>query len=156
VIVCGSDLVIIVREITMTQVLSEKKKNKRRAGVIVVKDFDGEYLVLCLRVYGSYDLPKGGVEDFETDLSGALRETEEESGIADLDFKWGLESTMAKNVTLYIAETQQEPVIRPNPKNGVYEHHGTKWMTFKEASKRLHPYLRPSMTWAESVVMGGG
>ena len=127
-------------------------KKKRRSGIIVIKEFPEGFFVLGLRVYGSYDLPKGGVEPFETDLTAALRETEEESGITDLDFRWGLQTTQAKNVTLFIAETNQEPLIRPNPETGEYEHHDAKWLTFNEAETKLHPYLRPTMFWARTIV----
>ena len=99
----------------MTESLEENRHKNRRAGVIVTKQINGEWFVLGLRVYGSYDLPKGGAESFETDLTAALRETEEEAGITELDFRWGLKPTMARNVTLFIAETSENPTIRPNP-----------------------------------------
>jgi len=135
--------------------LSVNRKTKnRRAGVIVVKNIGSKYFMLGLRVYGSYDLPKGGAEPLETDLVAAIRETEEETGITELDFRWGLQTTSAKNVTLFIAETQQEPVIRPNPDTGEYEHHAAKWLTFNQAENILHPYLRPAVSWARQVLEG--
>ena len=136
----------------MTSQANVANQKQRRAGVIVVKKIDDDFLVLGLRVYGSYDLPKGGAEPFETDLAAALRETEEEAGISDLDFRWGLEKITVKNVTLFIAETNQEPHIKPNPETGEYEHHDYRWLTFEEASLKLHPYLRPTMKWARSIV----
>ena len=128
-------------------------KPKRRAGVIILKKFpDGAYRLLGLRIYGSFDLPKGGVEEDEDVLTAGMREAEEESGITDLDFEWGMVTTQARNVTLFVATTQQEPVIQPNPETGEYEHHSAHWLTLDAASKRLHPYLRPTVEWVRQVV----
>ena len=138
----------------MSSLNSKNQKGNGRAGIIVIKEVDNDFFVLGLRVYGSYDLPKGGVEPFETDFMAAVRETEEESGIAELDFEWGLVSTNVRNVKLFIAKTNEEPIVRPNPESGEYEHHGAKWLTFKEASQKLHPYLRPSIEWAKNIVLG--
>ena len=136
----------------MAKVLPENRNKNRRAGVIVTKQMNGEWFVLGLRVYGSYDLPKGGAESFETDLAAALRENEEEEGITALDFRWGLKTTRARHVTLFIAETFENPTIRPNPETGEYEHHDAVWLTFKEASMKMHPYLRPTILWAQNIV----
>lgn len=135
----------------MPQGASKSQTTKRRAGIIVLKEHDGGYLVLGLRVYGSYDLPKGGVESFETSLVAAMRETEEEAGISDLDFRWGLQTTAARNVTLYIAVTTQEPSIQRNPETGEYEHHAAKWLTMDQAEHKLHPYLRPTISWVRQI-----
>jgi len=135
----------------MPEKVSTRKTHQRRAGIIVLKETNGEYLILGLRVYGSYDLPKGGVEPFETDLVAAMRETEEEAGITDLDFRWGLQSTTAKNVTLFIAATTQEPSINRNPDTGEYEHHAANWLTLDQAETKLHPYLRPTIEWVRQT-----
>ena len=138
----------------MPSLNSKNQKGNGRAGIIVIKEVDNDFFVLGLRVYGSYDLPKGGVEPGEDIFKAALRETEEESGITELDFAWGLVSTNARNVKLFIAKTNEEPHIRPNPESGEYEHHGAKWLTFNQASTKLHPYLRPSIEWAKNIVLG--
>ena len=135
----------------MPQRTSKNQTISRRAGIIVLKEYDDEYLILGLRVYGSYDLPKGGVESFETDLVAAMRETEEEAGITDLDFRWGLQTTTAKNVTLFLAVTTQEPSIKRNPETGEYEHHAAKWLTLDQAEAKLHPYLRPTIEWVRQT-----
>ena len=127
-------------------------KKKERAGIIVLRQFSSGYKLLGLRYYGSYDLPKGAVESFENIFAAALRETEEECGITDLDFRWGMVTTQARNVTLYIAATDSNPVINPNPETGEYEHHGAKWLSFDQASQKLHPYLRPVVSWVQEVI----
>ena len=130
----------------------KKRKPEKRAGVIILKKTLTGLRVLCLRIYGSYDLPKGGVDPGEDAFTAALREAEEESGISDLSFDWGLVTTQAKNVTLFLASSRQEPVILPNPKTGEYEHHSAHWKTLDQASECLHPYLRPCMDWVKEVV----
>jgi len=127
------------------------------AGIVVVKKIESSYRILGLRLYGMYDLPKGGVETGETPFEAALRETEEEAGITDLNFKWGKEYTTATgkkhDAVFYIAETSQEPEIRPNPETGEVEHHATKWLTPKQARKRIYTYLQPVVEWAYKKVV---
>lgn len=131
----------------------------RSAGIILIRDIGGEPHILGLRAYTTYDLPKGKIEDGESDLDAAIRETSEEAGVTVLKFAWGHETVRLQNygkrkkqVTLFIAETDEEPVIRKNPESGEYEHHGVKWLTFDEAETKLHPYLRPAVAWARARV----
>ena len=128
------------------------KRKKERSGIIVLRYFPSGYKLLGLRYYGSYDLPKGGIEPFEDIFVAALRETEEECGITDLDFRWGMVTTQARNVTLYIAATNEDPIIQPNPESGIHEHHGAKWLSLDQASQKLHPYLRPVVDWVREII----
>lgn len=132
----------------------KKAKPSNRAGVIILKPTTKGYRVLCLRIYGSFDLPKGGVEPGEDNFTAALREAEEESGISELNFEWGLVTTQAKNVTFFLASTLQEPIVLPNPETGEYEHHSAHWKTLEQASTCLHPYLRPCMDWVRQTIGG--
>lgn len=123
------------------------------AGFLLVKhDVDGPR-VLCLRLYGSYDLPKGRVEEDETTFNAALRETQEEAGISKIEFPYGHESITLKNhkkqklVTLFLGSTSDVPKIVPNPVTGIIEHHAVAWLTLDDAEKKLYPYLRPSIAW---------
>ena len=59
------------------------------AGVVVVRQEQGEWRVLLLRVYNYWDCPKGLVTPGEAPLAAAIREVREETGIDDLDFRWG-------------------------------------------------------------------
>ena len=125
------------------------------AGIIVLKacpDATYGYMVLSLVDRKGFDLPKGQLEQFETPLVGALRETAEECNISDLDFKWGLVTTRCNNVTLYIAETYEEPTITPNPETGKCEHHQACWLDLDVASNVLREYLQPSIPWAMKVI----
>ena len=125
------------------------------AGIVVLKlcpNVKYGYRVLSLIDHKGFDLPKGQIEAFETSLVGALRETEEESGISNLDFRWGLVTTRCNNVTLYIAETNEEPIITPNPETGEYEHHSAQWLDLDTAADVLRDYLKPSIEWAIGVI----
>ena len=128
-------------------------KNDPGAGVVVVRKFDDEYKVLGLRLFGKYDLPKGKIEDDEDAITAAIRETEEEASITDLKFNWGMETYQTGPVTIFLAETLQDPKVIKNPESGIFEHHGTKWLTWKEAESCLYVYLRGAIPWAKSIVM---
>ena len=64
----------------------------RSAGIVVVRRQNGEWRLLILRAYRNWDFPKGLIEPSESPLAAARRETTEETGLADLDFRWGTES----------------------------------------------------------------
>lgn len=128
-------------------------KNDPGAGVVVVRKFDDEYKVLGLRLFGRYDLPKGKIEDDEDAITAAIRETEEEASISDLKFNWGFETYQTGPITIFLAETCQDPKIIKNPESGIFEHHGTKWLTWEEAETSLYVYLRASIPWAKSIIM---
>lgn len=138
---------------------------RKSAGIVVVRYFDDEAepRVLCLKIYSSYDLPKGHVEDDESTIETALRETAEEAGITELDFKWGYvaaqvtndKSRRKKQVTMFVASTEQDAKLVKNPKTKKYEHHAIAWMTFDEAIKSVHPYLSPIISWAKEKVLSG-
>ena len=122
-------------------------KRKHRAGVIVMKRYPDGLRMLGLRVYGSFDLPKGGINSGEDIFEAALRETQEECGITNLNFEWGYETCHARNVTLFLATTRESPVILPNPETGEFEHHDARWLTLDQADQMLHPYLRTVIPW---------
>ncbi len=129
---------------------------QKSAGIIVIRFFP-EPKVLTLKIYGNYDLPKGMIEDGESELEAAIRETYEEAGIDSLNFKWGKEGILVKKskgrrkktCRMFLAETTQNATILPNPLTNKIEHHSVKWMTFKDAEDSVHEYLRPSIAWAE-------
>jgi 8-oxo-dGTP pyrophosphatase MutT (NUDIX family) len=128
-------------------------ENDPGAGVVVVRKFNNEYKVLGLRLFGKYDLPKGKIEDDEDAITAAIRETEEEACITDLKFNWGMDSYQTGPVTIFLAETCQEPKIIKNPESGIFEHHGAKWLTWEEAESSLYVYLRGAIPWAKSILM---
>jgi len=132
----------------------EKKKKSPGAGIITLKRDGNEWRVLGLRVPGAYDLPKGTIEYGESAITAALRETEEEAGIHNLSFPWGMLTIPIEHITLYIAETIDEPVIRPNPETGEYEHYGYKWLGWDEAINNVKPYMSSAIRKAKFIVIG--
>lgn len=135
---------------------------ERGAGIVVIRFFDGKPRLLGLRVFGRYDLPKGRIEQGETSIDAARRETREEAGLEDLTFRWGDASILLENmskhhpkvVQMFIAETNSDPRVCPNPVTGRYEHHSHAWLEFEEANQGLHVYLRPVVPWAASLING--
>lgn len=134
---------------------------KRAAGLAVVHDPAGARQYLVLRAFRNWDLPKGRLEAGETPFDAAMRETREETGIAELDFRWGkryLDTEPyagGKVVRFFVAEVRSRAVSLPvNPALGRAEHHEYRWVTFEQSIGLLVPRLRRILTWADSVVSG--
>ena len=132
---------------------AKKVKNCPGAGIVVVKYFNKNPRILGLMDDNSFDLPKGAMDPGESILQTALRETEEESGITHLQFNWGLKFISLNNLTIFIAVTDEDPVIKPNPTTGELEHKYAKWLQFDE--HYFKPKLQPAVVWAKSIVFGG-
>ena len=61
------------------------------AGVAILRETPSGPLFLLLRAWRYWDFPKGAVEPGETPLQAAIREVQEETGISDLEFAWGVQ-----------------------------------------------------------------
>src|SRR5919206_3315692 len=99
------------------------------SGAVVARLGERGHRYLLLRAYRNWDFPKGVVEPGEDPFDAAIREVEEETGIADLEFPWGREFHetppygRGKVARYYVAATRAESVaLRPNPLSGIYEH----------------------------------
>lgn len=119
-------------------------KKQTVAGFVVYRKTDEGTKYLLLYRRGTYwNFPKGKFEEGENDLSAALRELNEETGLAEKDlsiepnfktqlrynFKIG-EERIYDTVILYLAETEQtDVVISPR------EHSGYAWFLFADAMK---------------------
>lgn len=125
------------------------------AGVIVVRRDAKGWRLLVLRAYRNWDFPKGLVEPGEAPLDAAIRETAEETGVADLVFRWGepyCETAPyrgGKVARYYLAETTQKSIILPvSPELGRPEHDEWRWVSFDEAERLLPSRLQPILAWA--------
>ncbi len=130
------------------------------AGIIVVRQEAGRWLYLFLRAYTYWDFPKGEVETNETPLAAARREVEEETGIADLEFRWGeiFRETDpyrggSKRARYYLAATSKATVVLGvNPELGRPEHHEYRWLTGEKLEKLAVPRLKPVLAWPGFLV----
>ena len=129
------------------------------AGVVVVRQTEQGWRVLLLRVYNYWDCPKGVVEAGEEPLETARREVREETGITDLDFRWGEDFTetppysKGKVARYYLAETRTADAKLPvNPQLGRAEHHEWRWLSWEEAEQRVVDRLWNVLRWAQGRI----
>jgi 8-oxo-dGTP pyrophosphatase MutT (NUDIX family) len=118
-------------------------RTERSAGLIVFRFRGGsrEYLLLD---YGRYwEYPKGHVEKDEDDLTAAIRELAEETGITDVDpiegfhheiayfFRDKRKGLIRKTVAFFLGRTSASE-IKISP-----EHVGAEFLTYELAMQRL-------------------
>ena len=123
---------------------NQKKKIKRGAGFVVIRDFDGEEKVLVLlSSAGKFDIPKGHVDKTDSDDFGtAQRECFEETQIfvtkGDL---LSDEKYVDRGLSVFLAGTTKDPVLTRNPKSGKLEHQKFYWVEPEIAQFLLPSYL---------------
>lgn len=101
---------------------------------------DHEFLLLHYEA-GHWDFPKGNRERGETKLETAVRETEEETGLTELEFTDFEESinyfykregkTIYKTVTYFLAKSKTKKVKIS------WEHTGFEWLPYEKALDNL-------------------
>jgi 8-oxo-dGTP pyrophosphatase MutT (NUDIX family) len=135
------------------------RSQRLSAGVVVVRQTEDGWRFLLLRAFNHWDFPKGMVEEGEEPLAAAVREVQEESLIADLEFAWGGTSTQTgpysrgKVARYFIARTRTEAVSLPvNPELGRAEHSEYRWVDFEAATELVSPRVRPVLNWAAQVM----
>jgi len=131
------------------------------AGVVVLRNGRDGWLVLLLRAYNYWDCPKGVVEAGEDPLATAKREVLEETGIDDLEFRWGTDFIETppygrnKVARYYLAATTQQSVtLAVNPQLGRPEHQEFRWLTFTDALELVVPRLQEVLRHARNRVVG--
>lgn len=141
--------------------MKKQKVKEQSAGFVIVRRRNGSWDVLGLRVWGKIDIPKGHLEPGESPFDAAVRECREEAGLSIVpsrDMPWGNRSYVSerphKDVTVFIAVTDQEPEIQMNPETKQYEHDGYHWLGWSDMKARCYPYLRDAISWAQTVVEG--
>ena len=128
----------------------------RSYGIIPVAiGINGEYLFLILRAFKNWDFPKGGPDAGEQPIQTAIREFTEETGILNIDLKWGADFketeiySKSKVAAYFIGSvTHQEITLPVNLELGKPEHDEYRWVEKSEASKLLPARLLPILEWA--------
>lgn len=135
------------------------KTPKLSCGVVVVRQTDKGPAFLLLRAYTNWDFPKGMQESGENPKQTALREVQEETTVADLEFPWGEMSidtgpySRNKTARYFIGLTRQQDISLPVIEElGRAEHHEWCWATLEEARDLVSPRLQRVLDWAESIV----
>jgi bis(5'-nucleosidyl)-tetraphosphatase len=128
------------------------------AGIILIRHSEIGCCYLVLRAYNYWDFPKGEVEAGEQPLTAARRETAEETGIEQLDFRWQEKYyetppyAGGKVARYYLAETQQSRVVLGiNPELGRPEHHEYRWVSYSAACSLLNARVRAALEWAQQL-----
>ncbi|MCK4670589.1 MAG: NUDIX domain-containing protein [Nanoarchaeota archaeon] len=119
-------------------------KVEQSAGAIVFRDDNGKRKYLLLH-YGvrHWDYVKGHIEKGETTKATIRRETEEETGIKDIEFvpdfketiQWYFkhdEQLIKKFAVFYLAKTKTKEI-----KLGSHEHTGYVWLPYDKAIEKV-------------------
>ncbi len=138
-----------------------KTTTQLSAGVVVVGDKPDHCSYLLLRAYSHWDFPKGLLEAGEQPIAAARREVEEETGITQLDFRWGYAYyetgpyRHGKIARYYLAATSQSQVeLRISQELGRPEHDEYRWASFEESLELLGMRVHPVLEWAHQKTSG--
>ena len=115
-------------------------KEEVSAGVILFNELDGKFLLLNYPS-GHWDFVKGKMEKGETPRKTAIRETNEETGISDVDFINGFEEEIEyyfyadkqeihKKVIFFLGKTKTSDIILS------HEHLNYIWLEYDNALKK--------------------
>jgi bis(5'-nucleosidyl)-tetraphosphatase len=128
------------------------------AGIILIRHTETGCRYLVLRAYNYWDFPKGEVEAGEQPTAAARRETAEETGIEQLDFRWQEKYyetppyAGSKVARYYLAETKcSRVVLGINPELGRPEHHEFRWVSYSEGCSLLNARVRAALDWAQQL-----
>ena len=94
---------------------------------------------------GIYDIPKGKIEKDESYIDCAIREGFEESGILISKNQIVGKPSVKNGLVIYSALTRDNPEVKENPKTGILEHQGFKWLDEPEILDFCLDYLRESI-----------
>ena len=135
------------------------RRSRFSAGAVILRPGPSGWRYLLLRVFRTWDFPKGGVEPGESPLQAALREVEEETALTDLEFPWGEAYrdtepySGGKVARYYVAVSPGGEVGLPiNPELGRAEHHEFRWVSYGDARRLLPQRLQPVVQWVNELI----
>ncbi len=115
--------------------------------------------MLLLRAYNYWDCPKGVVEPGEDPLSTARREVREETGIEDLEFRWGeqfieTEPYSKNKVARYYFATSPADVVKlpVSAELGRPEHHEFRWLSIRRCPSAARAARGRVLDWVRDRV----
>lgn len=123
--------------------MSRVRAREKSAGFIVFTREDDTLKYLFLKIGGRLDFPKGNIEENEDELSAALRELKEESGLEKVRilpgfrkvlnyyYKRGDGTLVSKMLILFLGEALEKNV------SVSWEHEGFEWLSLSEALSRI-------------------
>ena len=115
---------------------------QKSAGIVLFQNFHGTNSFLLLNYpQGHWDFVKGKMERDETPYETARRETEEETGITDIEFIDGFEESVEyefrfnndliqKKVVFFLAKTNTSKISLS------HEHRDFVWLEYEDAMKK--------------------
>jgi len=116
---------------------------QKSAGIVLFQNFHGTNSFLLLNYpQGHWDFVKGKMERDETPYETARRETEEETGITDIEFIDGFEESVEyefrfnndliqKKVIFFLAKTNISKISLS------HEHKDFVWLEYEDAMKKV-------------------
>ena len=116
---------------------------QKSAGIVLFQNFHGTNRFLLLNYpQGHWDFVKGKMERDETPYETARRETEEETGITDIEFIDGFEESVEyefrfnndliqKKVIFFLAKTNISKIFLS------HEHKDFVWLEYEDAMKKI-------------------
>ncbi|MBO3839609.1 MAG: NUDIX domain-containing protein [Thermoproteota archaeon] len=123
--------------------MSSIRVKEKSAGFIVFTREDDCLKYLFLKIGGRLDFPKGNIEENEDELSAALRELKEESGIEKIRVLPGFRKVLnyyykrsdgalvSKTLILFLGEALDKNVSLS------WEHESFEWLSLSEALSRI-------------------
>jgi len=116
-------------------------------GIIPVRMLNNEpeYLLLQDSGPGNWGFPKGQIDDGESHLEAALRETKEESGLSDLELVKDFEVAVTydskgdSKIAFYFLGLLKDPSVEPILS---WEHSAYEWMGYTKAIKTLREHTK--------------
>lgn len=128
------------------------ERNKKVVGACIIVD-ENDRILLLLRAAtdpwkpGWWDLPGGHLDEDETPLEGATRETLEEAGLVVSRLQKVEARPMGRIIKYFFVTRSYEGSVslNPNPDTGIIEHDEYKWMTLEEIEAIDKSIVPPSI-----------